>query len=123
MVSRFDEPLDADTNRPPHNFAQGPCTMGPIDPGAEIESMHVWVFQAAPGLRAAATGRAGVHVQHGDAKPPFRNHWMIRTELEPGSDAFSADHKATALAMAVVRLPGNGGTTVEQWQQELKVKT
>lgn len=121
MVSRFFDPLPADADRPRTGFPQGPCAMGPIDSGAELTSMHVWVFQERDGQRAAATGRSGVHVLKGDDGPPFRDRWMVRTELEPGSDPFSGEHEATAVALAFVTLPG-GGTTVEHWTQTVSIR-
>ncbi|UGS37042.1 hypothetical protein [Capillimicrobium parvum] len=120
MVSRFFDPLHAEADRPPTDFPQGPCAMGPIDDGAELKSLHVWVFQDGAGVRAVATGKAGVHVLKGDTGPPFRKRWMVRTELEPGSDAFSGDHQATAVALAVAALPG-GGTAVEHWTQTVSI--
>lgn len=120
MVSRFFDPLRADADRPATDFSQGPCAMGPIEPGAEMTSLHVWVFQQGDGQRAGATGRSGVHVLDGDAEPPFRKRWMVRTELEPGSDAFSGEHDATAVAMAFVRLP-DGSTAVEHWTQTVSI--
>jgi hypothetical protein len=121
MVSRFFDPLPADADRPPTDFPQGPCAMGPVDAGAELTSLHVWVFQKGHDHRAAATGRAGVHMLEGDDGPPFQQRWMVRTELEPGSDEFAADRKATAVALAFVRLPG-GGTAVEHWTQKVSIR-
>ena len=46
---------------------------------------------------------------------------MVRTELEPGSDAFSGDHKATAVAHGRAALPGRG-TAVEQWTQTVSIR-
>lgn len=119
-ASMFDDTLHADPGRPAEGFRLGPCAMGPVREGDTVTHMHVWLLQNGRNV-AAATGTSGKHAKQPAERPPYRGRWMIRTELDPGSDAFDED-EATALALAVVTHP-DGSRDVEQWTQQVRIHT
>lgn len=125
MVSRFDEVLhlmDPEQERPVAGLRAGPCGRGPVDKGATILSMQVWLFQSgSDGQIAMATGRAGEDVGSPPEQPPYDDgKWMIRTGLDDRSGTFDVEAPASARAIAIVRRP-DGTTAVEEWSQDVRL--
>lgn len=120
-ASMFDDELPARGDRRPAGFRAGPCAMGPVADGDTITWMRVWVLQKDPSKMAEASGTSGDRVGSQEERPPYRGRWMIRTELEPGSDAFSEDD-AIALAVAMVT-HADGTRSTEHWSQAVSIVT
>src|SRR5205085_9938587 len=124
MVSRFDEVLhlmDPETEAPVAGLRAGPCGRGPVEEGACVLSMQIWLYQErADGRVAMASGRGGEDARAPGEQPPYMDgRWMIRCGLDANSGEFSADLPASALALAIVR-SADGRTTVEQWNQAVR---
>lgn len=120
-ASMFDDVLPARESRASRDFRLGPCAMGPVAEGDTLTWMRVWILQHDGSKVAAATGTSGERVDGKDQRPPYKGRWMIRTELERRSDAFTAA-PATAVAMAFVTR-ADGTRDVEQWTQEVSIVT
>ena len=105
MFSKFEETLEL--------TADGPVGAGPIDDGAALVSLRVWIVQN--NRSAAAAGRT----PFGEA--PLQGTWRIATKLEPESGHFAAGDSAHAFALAVVKTP-EGETKVEQWDQMVTLR-
>jgi hypothetical protein len=122
MLSKFDDTLPSPAGRGQvAGRPAGPCTMGPVGDGDTLTWMRVWVHQRAGGRVAAASGTSGEDARTQAEHRPFRERWMIRTGLEPGSDQFLGA-PATALALALVTR-ADGSKDVEQWSQEVTIDT
>jgi hypothetical protein len=78
--------------------------MGPVAPGDTLNWMRVWVWQQDGERVAASAGTSGEHLGGHDPSEreriPFTEdrEWMIQTELEPGSEQFSDQKPALAMA-------------------------
>ena len=125
MVSRFDEVLPV-LEDDPGGARLGVCAMGPVADGDKLTWMRVWVWQQDGKRVAAASGTSGEHLggrrRSSKEKLPFtgKKGWMIQTELEPGSQQFSAGKPALANAMALVE-HADGTKSVEQWSQAVSI--
>ena len=124
MVSRFDEVLPILEDEP-GGVRLGVCAMGPVADGDKLTWMRVWVWQHDGKRVAAASGTSGEHLggaKSSNEKLPFtpKKGWMIQTELEPGSQQFSAGKPALAMAMAMVK-HADGSKGVEQWSQAVAI--
>jgi hypothetical protein len=110
---KFDPRLPRSLPPIPDNMRPGPCAMGPAD-GEELTSMHVWIFQPQDD---------GVAVASGDSRQPqsanfkARDRWMVRTGLDPASQAFDTGMPAVAMAMALVT--EGEKTEVKHWFQAI----
>ena len=125
MVSRFDEVLhlmDPEKEDPVAGLRAGPCGRGPVEQGASVLSMQIWLHQQRPdGKAAMASGRGGEDARAPGERPPYDDgRWMIRCGLDPNSAEFATDAPAKASALAIVRTP-DGATKVEQWDQEVRL--
>jgi hypothetical protein len=124
MVSKFDEVLPILKDKA-GGARLGVCAMGPVADGDKLTWMRVWVWQQAGKRVAAASGTSGEHLggrTSSKEKLPFtdKKGWMIQTELEPGSQQFSAGKPALAMAMAMVK-HADGSKGVEQWSQAVAI--
>jgi hypothetical protein len=73
-----------------------PRARGPVDPGDVIRWIAVWIFQIPDqGPGAAASGRS-------DYEQNFTDPWQLDTYLAKGSDDFSTDEPALAMALALI---------------------
>jgi hypothetical protein len=109
------------------------CAMGPVEPGETIQSMRVWVFQETDTKAAASSGKGGQHLGGHDpvGSETFPNKgpdWMIQTQLEEGSEQFTPEAPALAVAMAVVeRVQTNEAGTqvaireIKHWSQGILI--
>lgn len=125
MVSRFDEVLhlmDPEKEAPVAGLRAGPCGRGPVEEGASVLSMQIWLYQQrADGSVAMASGRGGEDARGPQEQPPYDDgRWMIRCGLDAQSGEFSPELPASALALAIVR-GADGRTSVEQWNQEVRL--
>ena len=125
MVSRFDEVqhlMDPEKEAPVAGLRAGPCGRGPVEEGASVLSMQIWLYQQrADGSVAMASGRGGEDARGPDERPPYDGgRWMIRCGLDEHSGVFSTELPASALALAIVR-GADGRISVEQWNQEVRL--
>jgi hypothetical protein len=104
----------------------GVCAMGPVSKGAELTWMRVWVWQEDGSKVAASAGTSGEHLgghsPEASEQLPFTadDGWMIQTKLEPGSEPFSRDKPALAMAMALVK-HADGTRGIEHWSQAVSI--
>jgi hypothetical protein len=126
MMSKFRERLPIlQGNSVTSGRPLGVCAMGPVAPGDTLNWMRVWVWQQDGERVAASAGTSGEHL--GGHEPTERERipftedreWMIQTELEPGSDQFSDQKPALAIAMALVERDGT--VDVQTWSQAVMV--
>ena len=105
----FDSPLflvdqyDPDTG----DTRPSPLAKGPIDPGDVIKWMAVWVYQD----QAAAAGKSGYDQD-------IQNDWAVDTFLVKGSDDFSTEECALAMALALIWRGGNEEQREFYWWME-----
>lgn len=123
-ASKFREKLPIIQGEPEERL--GVCAMGPVNKGAKLTWMRVWVWQQDGERVAASSGTSGEHVGgHAPApteQPPYTSEkgWMVQTKLEPGAEPFAHDKPALAMAMALVE-HSDGTLEVEQWSQAVSV--
>lgn len=117
---KFDPILAVKSKFPPElalpaGTKPGPCAMGPTK-GEDLITMHVWVFQHLDTGLALASGDNREQPEF-ETEPEPR--WRVRTTLDPGSEDFSTDKPAEAVAIALVR---RGNTTdIQQWSQAVEI--
>ena len=105
----FDSPLflvdlyDPDTG----DTRPSPLARGPIDTGDVIKWVAVWVDQN----RAAAAGKSGYDQD-------IQNDWAVDTFLVKGSDDFSTEEPALAMALALIWRGGNEEQREFYWWME-----
>jgi hypothetical protein len=93
LVEQYD-PDTGDTGVSP--VATGPIDSGPIVSGDVIRWMAVWIFQSPKeGTAAAASGRSAY-------EESIKTKWELDTFLVKGSDDFSTDKPAVAMALAQI---------------------
>jgi hypothetical protein len=124
-ASKFDDSLPILTPRPADPSSLSVCAMGDVAEGDEIIAMRVWIWQEADGQVAASAGKGGDHLGGHDAvpeeTPPFRDRWMIQTQLEEGSPQFAPGKPALATAMALLRHGKDGPLDVEHWSTAVMI--
>ena len=110
----FDSPLflvdqyDPDTG----DTRPSPLARGPIAPGDVIKWVAVWVLQSpGEGRGAAAAGKSGYNQD-------IQDDWAVDTFLVKGSDDFSTEEPALAMALALIWRGGVEDRRESYWWTE-----